>query len=180
MHRRLCVVSAAALALSACATVPAVQSTTAMATNHSAADLAGIDRAITDVYAVISGPAGQARDFARMRTLFTPDARLSAITPNGLSGGTVDDYIKRSGATLVASGFTESELDRRVEIYGNLAHAWSSYRGTFTGADGSPEEVRGINSFQLVRQGDGRWLVQSILWQAETPQAPLPEDMDGN
>lgn len=140
---------------------------------------AAIDAALDAVYASISGPAGQERDWDAMRALFTADARLTAITPRGLMGGTVEDYIARSGETLVQSGFTERQLDRRLEVYGDLAHAWSSYEGTFTNGDGTPGSVRGINSFQLVRQADGRWLVQSIFWQAETPENPLPRDLSG-
>ena len=133
-----------------------------------------IGAAIDAVYAVISGPAGKARDWARMRTLFTPEARLTAIGAKGPVGGTVEDYIAKSGPLLTKSGFTERELARRVEIYGNLAHAWSSYEGT-----GDKIRVRGINSFQLVKR-DGRWLVQSILWQAENAATPLPADMLGS
>ena len=144
-----------------------------------AAAEAEIDTALEAVYAVISGPVGQERDFAAMRALFTPDARLTAITPKGLSGGTVDDYIAKSGPFLVQTGFTERQLDRRLEVYGNLAHAWSSYEGVFTHPDGTSGSVRGVNSFQLVRQADGRWLVQSIFWQAETPDNPLPGDLTG-
>ena len=44
----------------------------------------------------------------------------------------------------------------------------------FFGA-GEPSPVRGINSFQLVRHG-GRWWVVSIMWQAETPQTPIPAE----
>lgn len=139
-----------------------------------------IDGALEAVYAVISGPAGQPRDFDRMRALFTPDARLTAITPKGLSGGTVDDYIARSGNFLVQMGFNERQLARRIEVYGDLAHAWSSYEGTYTNADGTPGRVRGVNSFQLMRQADGRWLVQSIFWQAESPDNPLPDDLQGD
>ena len=142
-------------------------------TTASAADEAAIGAALKDVYGVISGPAGQARDWAKMRTLFTPDARLTAIGAKGLQGGTVGDYIAKSGPSLTRIGFTERELARRVEIYGDLAHAWSSYEGT---GDGGKLKVRGINSFQLVRQ-NGRWLVQSIFWQAESPMRLLPADM---
>ena len=132
-----------------------------------------IGAALDAVYAVISGPPGQARDWARMRTLFTPEARLTAIGSKGAVGGTVEDYIARNGPMLTSTGFTERELKRRVEIYGNLAHAWSSYEGT-----GTKIRVRGINSFQLVKS-NGRWLVQSILWQAENAATPLPADMTG-
>jgi hypothetical protein len=139
----------------------------------SAADEAAIGAALDGVYSVISGPAGQARDWTRMRTLFTSDARLTAIGAKGIQGGTVDDYIAKSGPSLIRIGFTERELARRVEIFGDLAHAWSSYEGT---GDGGKLKVRGINSIQLVRQND-RWLVQSIFWQHEGPARPLPADM---
>lgn len=160
----------AALALSACATPTAPR----VAPPIAPADTAGVDAALDAVYGVISGPAGQARDWARMRSLFTPDARLTAITANGLRGGSVDDYIRSSGPLLTSSGFNESELGRRLEVYGNLAHAWSSYEGV--SADGKIR-VRGINSFQLVRQADGGWKVFTILWQPESPQLPLPPHM---
>lgn len=142
------------------------------------ADVAAIDALLKDVYAVISGPAGQPRDFDRMRSLFTPDARLSSITSNGIVGGTVDDYIARSGDFLVERGFAERQLSRRIEVWGDLAHAWSSYEGNFTRPDGTPGSVSGINSFQFARI-DGVWKVQSIFWQATGPDRALPSDMSG-
>lgn len=145
------------------------------ATRSAMTDQAAIGRAIEEVYAVISGPAGHPRDWARMKTLFTPDARLYAIGTRGMQGGSLDDYIARAGPQLVKVGFTERELARRVETYGNLAQVWSSYAGT--SSDGTVN-VRGINSFQFARQSDGRWLVHSILWQAERPDLPLPSDME--
>lgn len=163
-----------ALALPGCASAGGGEP---VATTASASDIAAIEAALDAVYAAISGPAGQPRDFAKMRTLFTPDARLTAITAQGLRGGTLEDYIARSGPFLVEQGFSETALVDRVEVYGNLAQVWSSYRGRFTNRDGTAGEVEGINSFQLVRQPDGRWLVQSILWQAATPDNPLPADM---
>lgn len=139
----------------------------------SAADLAAIDQTIRGVYEVISGPPGQKRDFDRMRSLFVPGATLKAIGPKGVRGGSLDDYITRNAAILEKEGFTERELGRRVELWGNLATAWSSYDGRT--ANGSFHE-RGINSIQLVKS-DGKWLVASILWQEETPGNPLPAEL---
>jgi hypothetical protein len=163
MTRFISLAAAAALALS----IPAAGSAA------SRADLAGIDRAIHAVYDVISGPPGQKRDFERMRSLFAPGALLRVIGPKGIRGGTLDDYIAKSGPILEKEGFTERELGRRTEIYGHLATVWSSYDGRT--ANGSFHE-RGINSFQLVKV-DGKWLVASILWQEEGKQFPLPTDM---
>jgi len=144
----------------------------------SKADMAGIDATIRGVYEVISGPPGQKRDFDRMRSMFAPNALLRVITPDrGVRGGDIEAYIKASGPILEKEGFTEKELGRRTEVYGNLASVWSAYDGRT--ANGSFHE-RGINSFQLVKV-DGKWLVASILWQEEgTPVLfPLPKDLIG-
>ena len=156
------------LALGAIVATPA-------AAKPNAADLAGINQTIHDVYAVISGPAGQKRDFDKMRSLFAPGSLLRVITPKGIRGGDLDNYIAKSGPILEKEGFNEHELGRRTEVYGNLATVWSSYDGRTQ--SGSFHE-RGINSFQLVKV-DGKWLVASILWQEEgTPVVfPLPADM---
>jgi hypothetical protein len=143
------------------------------ATHPTKADLIGIDAAVRGVYEVISGPPGQKRDFDLMRSLFASGATLKATGPKGLRGGSLEDYISRNAAILEKDGFTERELGRRVEIWGGLATAWSSYDGRT--ANGSFHE-RGINSFQLVKI-DGKWLVASILWQEETPDNPLPADL---
>ena len=146
----------------------------AAAAQPSQADVAGIDAAIRGVYEVISGPPGQKRDFDRMRSLFAPGATMKAIGPKGLHGGSVEDYIARDRDILEREGFTERELGRRLQVWGGLATAWSSYDGRT--ANGSFHE-RGINSFELVKI-DGKWLIASILWQEETPEFPLPRDLD--
>jgi hypothetical protein len=140
----------------------------------SSADLAGIDQAIQGVYDVISGPPGQKRDWDKMRTFFAPGATMKVIGPKGLHGGSVEDYIARDRDILEKDGFFEHELGRRLEVWGGLATAWSSYDGHT--ADGSFHE-RGINSFELVKI-DGKWLVASILWQEATPDVSLPDDLE--
>jgi hypothetical protein len=135
------------------------------------ADVASIDAILGAVYDVISGPAGQRRDWNRMRSLFTANARLMPKGAAGLRSGSVEDYITASGPQLEQNGFIEREMARRVEQYGDIAHVFSTYEAR-NRADG-PVFMRGINSVQLVRH-QGRWWVVSIMWQAETPQTPLP------
>lgn len=137
-------------------------------------ELAGIERTLDGVYAVISGEKGEQRDWEAMRALFLPNARMATVGPQGVKSMTVDQYIESSGPILVQVGFQERELGRQLQVYGGLAHAWSAYDGV--GNDGDLH-IRGINSIQLARQPDGRWLVQSILWQQEMPDLPLPADM---
>ena len=135
------------------------------------ADVASLDAIMRAVYDVISGPAGQKRNWNRMRSLFTSNARLMPLGQAGLRSGSVEDYIATSGPFLEEKGFHEIELARRVEQYGDIAHVWSTYEAR--NALGGPVIMRGINTFQLARHG-GRWWVVSIMWQQETPQNPIP------
>ncbi len=135
------------------------------------ADVASVDAIMRAVYEVISGPAGAKRDWNRMRSLFTSNARLMPLAPNGLRSGTVEDYINSSGPMLERDGFFEQEIARTVEQYGDIAHVFSTYQARRS-ANG-PVFMRGINSFQLVRHG-GRWWVVSIMWQQEAPGRPIP------
>ncbi|MBA3891062.1 MAG: hypothetical protein H0X64_11080, partial [Gemmatimonadaceae bacterium] len=88
------------------------------------ADVASIDAIITALYDVISGPAGQPRDWNRMRSLFIPGGRLM---PTGVRQGAtalrvyeVNDYIALSGPQLERVGFRERELARRIEQFGHI------------------------------------------------------------
>ena len=139
------------------------------------ADVASIDAIVTALYDVISGPAGQARNWNRMRSLFIPGGRLlpSGPRPGGGVGMrilTVNDYIAVSGANLERVGFHEREIARRTEQFGHIAHVFSTYEYR-TQTDTAV--VRGINSIQLLNDGT-RWWVVSIFWEAEGPDNPLP------
>ena len=136
---------------------------------------AAIQATIDGIYAVISGPVGEARDWDRMRSLMTDDARLTPIGGDGHRSHDIDGYIERSEEFLMSQGFFEIETGNRMEVYGNLAQVWSAYEGRTGSADG-PVFVTGINSFQLVKTGDG-WRVFSILWQAANDDLPVPADL---
>ena len=153
-------------------------------------DVKSIDAILAAVYDVISGPAGQKRDWERMRSLFAPGARLmptAAVRPPGTPPGApltgsedyattvldVDGYITRSSKFLEERGFFERETARRIETFGHIAHVWSTYEARQKSDDPKPF-MRGINSIQLMNDGK-RWWVVSIFWEAETPKTPLPE-----
>jgi hypothetical protein len=129
------------------------------------------------VYDVISGGKGQQRNWDRMRSLFVPDARLiPAIT--GKDGHndalmlSVDGYIERSGARLTSDGFFERSIHNDMQQFGNIVQIWSTYESRHDPADPKPF-ARGINSFQLLKDGDRYWVV-NIFWDSETPTKPIP------
>ena len=140
-------------------------------------DVASIDAIIKAVYDVISGPAGQKRDWDRMRSLFIPGARLipSGRRPDGSITHrvlTVEEYITLSGPRLEENGFFEREIGRVEERYGNIAHLFSAYDSKRKAEDADPF-ARGINSFQLLNDG-ARWWIVTIFWQGETADNKIP------
>ena len=140
-----------------------------------AGDFDSIESVTHAVYGVISGPAGT-RDWARFRSLFAEGGRLIAIrTVAGVSTPAVmtpDEYAQRAGANFAKNAFYESEVARRVETFGNIAHVFSTYESRR--APNEKPFARGINSFQFVRDANG-WKVITILWDSEREGNPMPE-----
>ena len=142
-------------------------------------DVASVASIIAALYDVISGPAGQDRDWDRFRSLFTSGARLIVAAPaqNGRVPSrnmTVEEYVSSADPFLKRDGFWEREIAHRVERYGNVAHVFSTYESRVNSAD-SPPFSRGINSIQLVTNGE-RWWVVTILWDFERPGNPIPRE----
>jgi hypothetical protein len=156
-------------------------------------DVESIDAIIAASYDVISGPVGKKRDWDRERSLFYPGARLiptatvpgkndvdlaaGRVRPNGGLAPQVLDvegYIARVEPLFAKEGFYETEVARRTEQFGRIAHVWSTYESRRDPSDPQPF-MRGVNSFQLFNDGN-RWWILSVYWQHESPQYPLPKN----
>jgi hypothetical protein len=145
------------------------------ATGPRASDTTSPDAIIAALYDVISGPAGQARDWDRFRGLFAPGARLIPAAPR--QDGSIpvalspDEYIKRANDALL-KGFFEREVSKKVDGFGTILHVFSTYESKRAAADEKPF-ARGINSIQLMQHG-GRWWIVTVLWDQERPDNPIP------
>jgi hypothetical protein len=143
------------------------------------ADVATVDAIIGALYDVISGPAGEARDWDRFRSLLIPEARLIPTGRTASGEGrmrvwTTEQYIVEAGAGLERNGFFEREIGRTMSRYGNIVHVMSAYDSKRTAADPAPF-ARGINSIQLWFDG-ARWWVVTVFWESETPAHPIPAE----
>ena len=142
-------------------------------------DVESIDAIIAAAYDVISGPAGQKRDWNRERSLFYLGARLIPTAKPGANDGLapqildVDGFIARVEPYFADHGFFETEIARRTEQFGHIAHVWSTYESRYSADDPKPF-MRGINSFQLFYDGN-RWWIVNIFWQQESVEDPIPE-----
>ena len=144
-------------------------------------DVSSIDAIISAAYEGISGPAGQQRDWGRQRKLFWPGARL---IPTAMKAGDNETkpepqfldhegYVARVQPFFRENGFYETEVARRTEQFGQVAHVWSTYESRHNEDDPEPF-MRGINSFQLFHDGS-RWWILNIYWQHETAEHKIPE-----
>jgi hypothetical protein len=143
-------------------------------------DVGSIPGLMNALYDVISGPAGQARDWQRFRSLFYPGAKMIPVrkarpgTPTGIAPITPDDYATWGVDFFKKHAFFEKETHRQVSGYGDLVNVLSAYE-TRDAANG-PVTARGVNSLQLVFDGQ-RWWVLNIAWIDEkTAGAPVPKD----
>lgn len=146
------------------------------------ADVESIDAILGALYDVISGPAGEPRDWDRFRSLFTSDAKLIQVFERGEPNArgalmTVEDYVTRAGPYLMENGFFETEIGRTTERFGNIAHAFSTYQSQRT-EDGEVFQ-RGINSIQLIWDNE-RWWILNVLWWGVGPEEEIPARYLGN
>jgi hypothetical protein len=129
-------------------------------------DVSTLDGILHALYEVLSGPAGQPRDWERYRSLFIEGARLLVVV--AVAGEkprvrqlTLEDYIRRVEPIFAVEDFWERETSRQAETFGRVAHVLSKYE-SLRDPNGQPFE-RGANSMQLFYD-DSRWWVVSVMW----------------
>jgi hypothetical protein len=177
MMRRAPFVLALAFATSAAAqasahvAVPTIEPLTA--------DVETVDGIIKAYYDVVSGPAGQPRQWGRDRTLYWPGIRFFAAgvkkdgTPT-VKVMTHQEFVDGTNAGLVKNGFDEHEIHRVMYRVGNIAHVMSTYEMHEIGT--GPVTGRGVNSLDLYWDGK-RWWITAASWDDERPDSPLPPEL---
>lgn len=138
------------------------------------ADIATVDGIIKAYYDVISGPAGQRRDWERDLSLHHPNALISVTGKDKnnqpyIISQSLSDYHKSFG--VPKTGFWEYEIKREMQKFGNIAHVWSTYETTIQKE--GPVVERGINSIQLYHDGN-RWWILSWMFDSERPDNQIP------
>jgi len=142
-------------------------------------DVATMDGIISAFYDVVSGPAGQPRQWSRDSTLYVPGV-LFISTDVGKDGKPYhqimshQQFVDKYNASVVSQGFYEQEIHRVTTRYGTIAHVMSTYvmRRTANG----PLIGRGVNSLELFYD-KGRWWIVCDLWDEERPGNPLPKEL---
>ncbi len=142
-----------------------------MSTAARPSDFASINAILQTMYEVISGPAGQPREWHRFRALFYPGARLVPVVapkdePAHARLLSPDDYIQRADPIFEKEDFWEFETRRESQTFGRIAHVLSYYESSRR-SGGTPFDT-GVNSLQLVNDGT-RWWILHVMW--NTPRS---------
>ena len=140
-------------------------------------DREDLDLLTADLYAAISFRPGGAPALEELKSLFLLPGIL--INNNGDApvvwdvAGFMETYRQQIAAGAVRS-FMEEEITDRTELFGAIAHRFSTYQARFRG---EPAEavIQGINSIQFIKTG-GAWRVVSIVWNDEAEGRPIPEE----
>jgi len=131
-----------------------------------------IQALITELYSIISGPAGHQPDWKREAELFMPYAHMirTSVDELGNSQATVicaADYSENFENIMAGRAFFEVEVQNIIEVFGNIAHAFSTYEA-WRDVDRTDFIKRGINSIQFYNDGN-TWRVVNMIWDDERP-----------
>ncbi len=141
-------------------------------------DVSTLDGVVKAYYDVISGPAGQPRQWARDRTLYTPEVRFVIISDDAdgtpvAKQLTHQEFVDDSDAEVVKGGFYEKEIHRIVHRYDNWASVVSTSQSRRT-PDG-PVIGHSIDNLDLFWDGH-RWWVMHVTIAEIRPDHPLPKE----
>lgn len=146
---------------------------------------ATIDELLETLYDCISGPPG-GQDWERDREIYHP--RCVLVRTRIEEGKAVaypfsfDEFMAATIPMLEGKSFYEIELGRKVEIFGQVAHVYSSYEARET-PDHPEIQFRGVNMIHLWNDGigsdgkpDGRWWIMGMIWDNEREGLELPAE----
>ena len=143
-------------------------------------DVLTINGIIEAFYEVVSGEAGEKRQWERDLSIHNPNAIYSYL--NEVNGKlkqvtmSLKDFHKETDAMAMETAFYESEINREVRIFGNIAHVWSTYETRLI--KNGPVARRGINSIQLFFE-NGQWSIVSLIFERERAEK-IPKTFEPN
>jgi hypothetical protein len=125
-----------------------------------------VETVIAAFYAAFDNRGGRAPAMAVLRHLFTPDGRITRVSPDGVASWDVETFIAPREAMLTdgrLTDFFEWETAGATEVTGAIAVHRSRYRKTGR-LDGAPYDGEGCKLISLCL-ADGGWRIVSVLWE---------------
>jgi hypothetical protein len=135
-----------------------------------------IDRTTSALYLSICFEEERKPDLDKLRALFIPLGILINNAADAPVIMTVDEFIDAFNQQLSSGSlksFHEAEISSRTEVFGKIAHRFSTYEAKFDPKAPEPFCV-GINSIQFIKLNE-TWLVSSMVWNDQTEELRIPQ-----
>ena len=134
-----------------------------------------------EFFQAVSFQSGQRPAYGKIHDLFIDDGKLIRNSSEVPEITSVEEFIA-SRQHMFASGeltsFEEIETAAITEVFGNIAHRFSTYekRGTIRGR---AIDACGVISTQFIRTPRG-WKMSSMAWDDERPGLAIPDRYRGH
>ena len=139
-------------------------------------DLKLINNLTSELYNAICFEVGGHPPVERLKGIFIPTANMIRNNDASPEIMTVDSFIQ-SYTERIADGtiqsFYEGELNHITEIFGTIAHRFSTYETKFDLANPEAFSI-GINSIQFVKIGEN-WRISGIVWNNQNNTNKIPD-----
>ena len=139
-------------------------------------DLKLIDDLTAELYKSICFEVDNYPPVEKLKDLYIPTANMIRNDEASPEIMTVDDFIK-SYTDRISDGtiksFYEGELNHITEIFGTIAHRFSTYETKFDLTNPKPFSL-GINSIQYIKIGNN-WKISSIVWNNQNDTNKIPD-----
>ena len=135
-----------------------------------------IDALTIDFFRTVSFEEGDKPTYKNLYQLFIESGLLIKNSSTSPEICTVRQFIEPRQRTVDSgelTGFKEVETAELTEIFGTIAHRFSTYK-KYGISKGSKFEGRGIISFQFIRT-DAGWKISSLAWDDERPGLTIPD-----
>ncbi|GAB3541595.1 hypothetical protein GCM10027443_41110 [Pontibacter brevis] len=134
-----------------------------------------LDELTQTLYQSISFKKGYRPDLHRLPGLFYEGGRLVNNNDELPQEFTVQQFIEAVERQVEAgrlTAFLEQEIVSRTEVFGKIAHRFSTYKAFLNEDDSEPFSI-GINSIQFIQVKD-KWYVYSIVWNDQKQDRLIP------
>jgi hypothetical protein len=140
-------------------------------------NVSSIDSIVTSIYEVVSGEEGENRDWDLHRTIFHPEAQIVTNYLNDHGEYQIDfydfeDYVNNYSDYFKNNNNFEVDVNRKIEIFGNLAHVFSTFESYKNAEDSTPYRL-GTASIQLYNDGDRRYVL-NMYYKTESENDKVP------
>lgn len=134
-----------------------------------------LTRLTKSFFEAVSFEPGQKPSYELVAQLFINEGLLIKNSAAGQEICNLEQFIaprREQFETGVLTCFREWELRASTDLFGNVAHRWSTY-GKSGVLKGQPFEAVGVISTQFVRTAAG-WRMTSMAWDDERPGLAIP------